>query len=302
MLITTANIQALQTTTSTIFRQAVADSDLFWSELAMLIPSTTQINTYAWMARILSMREWLGPRLLQNLKNYEYQLTNRTYEATIKLGREEIEDDMLGIFNMQMQELARAGAKLPDQLLKATIQGGTAATAVGFDGQPHFSATHDLDPAGNQSNNITGNALSAANYDSSRAAMCSLTGEDGEPLGCMADLLVVPPQLEYTAKTIVNADVIPNAAGNASQTNVLRGTARVLVVPEFANEPTVWYLMDTRRPMKPFIWQQRRALSITSKTAPTEDAVFMDNCMLWGIDGRGATGYGPWWLSQRNIA
>jgi phage major head subunit gpT-like protein len=300
-LITTATIAALQTSFSTVFRQAYADSDVWWQNVAMLIPSNTDTATYGWMARILSMREWLGPRLLQNLRNHEYTLRNRTYEATIAVGREEIEDDMLGLYNVRLQELARSGAKLPDQLLRATLQAGV--TELGFDGVAHFAATHDLDPGGNQSNNITTNALDATNYDSSRAAMMGLLGEDGEPLGVMPNLLVVPPQLETTAKTIVNASLTAAFDGtNASQTNVLAGTADVLMLPELANEATTWYLMDTRRAMKPFIWQQRRPISLVSKTAPTDDGVFFQNQFVWGIDGRGATGYGPWWLSQRNIA
>ncbi len=304
MLITTATIQALQTTFSSQFRSAYADTGPWWNNVATMIPSSTQTNTYGWMKRILKMREWLGPRLLQNLSNHEYTLTNKTYEATVTVGREEIEDDMLGIYNPLLAELGRTAAKWPDQLLKDTLQAGTTNTT--FDGLSFFNTSHTLDPAGVQSNNFTGTALNATNYDTVRSAMMGYTGEDGEPLAVMPGLLVVPPQLERTARTIIEADVIPGEAPfgttGGGMTNVLRGSAQVLVLPELANEATTWYLMDASRPIKPFIWQMRRGVQLVNKNTPTDDNVFFDNQFLWGIDGRGATGYSLWFLAARAIA
>ena len=75
-------------------------------------------------------------------------------------------------------------------------------------------------------------ALTAPNYAAARAAMMSLTNAEGRPLQVRPTLLVVPPSLEGTARTLLNAEVIigdPTAGG--SQTNIWRGSAELLVVP-----------------------------------------------------------------------
>ena len=91
--------------------------------------------------------------------------------------------------------------------------------------------------------------------------MTAYTGEDGEPLGVNPRALIVcPPALEDTALEIVKAD--RDAAG---ATNVRKGQAEVIVIPELANESTTWYLADTSRPVKGLIFQLRKAVQLVSK-------------------------------------
>lgn len=71
--------------------------------------------------------------------------------------------------------------------------------------------------------------LDAAHFETARAALGSLRGDYGRPLGIMPNLLVVPPSLESAAKRIVKAE--RDAAG---ATNVNAGTADLLVVPWLA--------------------------------------------------------------------
>ncbi|WP_087022419.1 Mu-like prophage major head subunit gpT family protein [Thaumasiovibrio subtropicus] len=56
-----------------------------------------------------------------------------------------------------------------------------------------------------------------------------------------------------------------------------------------------WYLLDTRRPLKPFIFQRRRDYSVDAKTDKGQsDHVFMADEYLYGTDGRGNWGFGFW--------
>lgn len=295
MLITTANVKELDRGFSKIFESSRTGTPEFGSQVAMTIPSVHKTEIYSFMKRLLAMREWVGPRLIDNLENYEYLLTNKKYEKTIGVPVDDIEDDNLGVYDIKFQEMGRLATKWPDQLIKTVMQNGT--TALGFDGQPFFSTTHDLDPDGNQSNNFTSTALNANNFNTVWAAMASYTGEDGEPLGVMPTRLVVPPQLFKAAKEIVSAGLV-----GGGDTNVQQGMAEVIVVPELANEPTVWYLMDVATPVKPFLFQLRQAPRLTAKTALTDDNVFEQDQFLWGMKARGVAGYGPWWLCARCIA
>lgn len=295
MLLTVPAVQAVNTSFSTIYENAWRQTPTWSDRLAMTVPSSTRINTYGWMKRLFKMRKWEGPRLIQNLDAHAYLLENEDYELTVGVNRNDFKDDMLGVYTPVVSEMGRQGRKWPDQTLKTVVQSGT--TINGFDGVPFFSATHPLDPAGNQSNNFTSTALSATNWGVVRAAMRTYTGEDGEPLGVEPNLLVVPPQLEDTANTILTAEF-----GSNGSSNVQRGQASVMVVPEFANEPTTWYVADTTSMIRPIVWQLREAINFVMLTQVTDQNVFMLNQFLWGLDGRGVGGYGPWFMMARAIA
>lgn len=291
MQITPATIQALQTSFSTIFKGAYRDTPTFWARLATRVNSSTKTNTYGWMQRLLAMRKWVGPRVIQNMQAKSYLLENEPYEATLGVDRDEIEDDQLGLFDARVAELARVGARLPDQLVLEALLAGE--TNLGFDGSAFFATDHNLDPAGNQSNLIT-QLFTPAGWAFARATMQSYTGEDGRPLGANPNLVVIPPEYEFMAKHIFNAESAPGGGSN-----VQKGEAGYLVIPELAGS-TDWYVLDTSAPIKPLIFQDRRPVQLVSKTAVTDDNVFMLREFLWGVDGRGAAGYGPWWLAIKS--
>ena len=295
MLITGANIEALNKGFSKKYRTAYDDAPEWGDRIATTIPSTHGTEVHGWMARILKMRRWDGPRLIQNLNTHQYTLTNETYENTVGVGVNEIEDDSLGVYDPIFSEMGRQSKKWKDQRLKVALQSGT--TELCFDGQAFFAATHDLDPAGNQSNNFTSSALSATNFDIVWAAMAAYTGEDGESLGVMPNLLVVPPQLKKEALDIVQAERLASGA-----TNTLKNWVDVLVVPELSNQATTWYLMDTTKGINPLVFQLRQAPKMTQMTQMTDPNVFNEDKFLWGVKARGKEGYGPWWLAARSIA
>jgi phage major head subunit gpT-like protein len=295
MLVTKSAIQQLQVGFSALYRKGWNITTPKLVGLATEVPSTTRTNTYGWMGRLLKMRKWDGPRVIQNLNTFAYQLENEPYELTVGVDRDDIEDDQLGVYNPLFDELGRNGVKWPDQVLKTALQSGT--TNLGFDGVAMFSTAHPLNPAGNQSNNFTTTPLNAANFSIVRAAMAAYTGEDGEPLGVNGNVLIVPPALEDTANVIVTAEF-----GSSGASNVQKGQARVVVVPELANQPTTWYLADDNNAIKGLVWQLRKAPQFVSKTELTDDNVFFQKQFIWGIDARGVAGYGPWFLLARAIA
>ncbi|RUW41517.1 hypothetical protein EOA37_09660 [Mesorhizobium sp. M2A.F.Ca.ET.015.02.1.1] len=71
--------------------------------------------------------------------------------------------------------------------------------------------------------------LDAAHYATARAALGSVKGDYGRPIGVKPDLLVVPPSLESAGRKLLNSEL---AAGG--ETNEWKGTAELLVVPWLA--------------------------------------------------------------------
>jgi len=102
---------------------------------------------------------------------------------------------------------------------------------------------------------------------------------------------VVAPGNEETGRQILLADQINGT------TNVYKGTAELLVVPELAGADTAWYLLCTSRPLKPLIYQERKAPRFVALDQETDDNVFMRKQYLYGVDARSNAGYGFWQMA-----
>ncbi|RTL25092.1 MAG: phage head protein [Rhodocyclaceae bacterium] len=304
MRITSAALEAIRKTFSSIYQEGYDGIAPWAPQLAVNVPSANKSNMYGWLAKLPTMREWVGDRVLNNLAEYDYEVVNKDYELTIEVDRNDIQDDNLGIHEPKLRMMGEAARKQFDYLLVELLQNGHLRLC--YDGQYFFDTDHPVskfDAASGSQQNYwsSGRALSYDNYVATRAAMMGYLGEDGKPLGVMPDLLVVPPQLEGSARLILQADSLPSTAGTAAQTNVWKGSARLLVVPELANQATTWYLLSTSRAIKPFVTQTRSAPTSMELTDNSEHAK-RTRKYIYGVDMRGAAGYGLWFLAAKCVA
>lgn len=296
---TPAALAALKTTLYKDFQEAMRETPVRTADIFTRVASSTLLNTYAFMAALPHMREWVGERHIEGLKERIYQIENKDYERTIGIQKNDLDDGNVANVQLIMQGLSTAAVKLQDDLGVSLLQNGTSGLA--FDGQNFFDTDHPTDidnGTGTQSNNLTGTALTAANYQTARSTMMSYLGENGKPLMVRPNLLVVPPQLEKDALDIVKASTI--ATGG---TNVQAGTAEVQVWEQLSNEGTTWYMFDTTSPgPKALIYQERQAPRMLSKTDASEDKVFYNKEYVFGVDARVGAGYGMWFKALRAIA
>jgi phage major head subunit gpT-like protein len=300
MDITRANLNAAFTGFSTRYQAAYLAAQAWYLKLAMELPSGTRSTKQFWLAMIPKMREWLGERVAQNVANYNYELINKDYELTVEVDRNDIMDDQLGIYTPIVDMIGIQAKKHPDDVTVDLLRNGNSATlATTFDGKAFFATDHPISKSDStsQANYGTSTALNATNYAAKRAVMMGYKGEDGRPFGVMPNLLVVPPQLEGAARTILNAEMVGDSG--AGITNVWRNSAELLVVPELAVDATTWYLLDVSRPIKPLIFQRRMAPQFVKKTEITDDNVFFGKKFIMGVDSRDVGGYGTWFLASK---
>jgi phage major head subunit gpT-like protein len=304
-------MQINQATLDAIFRQfsldyqaAYEETETWKDQLATTIPSSTRENTYGWLAQLPGMREWLGPRVAVNLRAHDHTIVNRDFEHTIEVDRNKILDDQLGVFKMHTKMQGEAVKKHPDELLTELIQGN----GVCFDGLPFFDTAHPEAPgeAGSPtySNDFTTLPLEAdgVNYQVVRAAMASRNGDGGRVLKVRPSLLAVPPQLEDIGRKLLRSGTIIDPGGGAAVDNIWQGSAELLVVPEWANEPTRWYLFDTSRAIKPFVYQERQPPTFVSRQNPQDPSVFNEKKFLFGVDSRDNSGFSLPFLASRATA
>ncbi|MDP2331813.1 MAG: Mu-like prophage major head subunit gpT family protein [Reyranella sp.] len=60
---------------------------------------------------------------------------------------------------------------------------------------------------------------------------------------------------------------------------------------------TPWYLLCTKRPLRPLIWQEREKFDFVALDRPTDPNVFMKKELLYGVDGRANVGFGFWQMA-----
>ncbi|MEN3260770.1 Mu-like prophage major head subunit gpT family protein [Sodalis endosymbiont of Spalangia cameroni] len=121
--------------------------------------------------------------------------------------------------------------------------------------------------------------------------MRQMKDEEGRPLNIMPDLLVVPPALDDVARTLITAERLDDG-----KANIYKGTAEVLVVPWLTSD-SAWFLMDTSRPLKPLIFQQRQAPLFVAMTDINSQDVFMRKRFKFGAEARGQAGFGFWQMA-----
>ena len=77
--------------------------------------------------------------------------------------------------------------------------------------------------------------------------------------------------------------------------NPYKGTAE-LVVDGRIESDTAWFLLDTSKPVKPFVYQPRKKPVFVSQTNPESEDVFNLKKYKFGAEARAAAGYGFWQL------
>lgn len=287
MIISSQNLRGIYIAFNTLFNKAFEAQKPIYEQIATVTPSTTDAETYAWLGDIPNMREWIGDREVQNLSGSDYTIKNKDFELTVGVPRNAIEDDKIGLYNPSIQMLGQSAALHPDQLVFALLKDGF--TEKCYDGEPFFSTAHKVGKK-NVSNKGTAK-LSMEAYIAARAAIMSLTNSKGQPLGLVPDTLVVPPALDATARDILIADQI-----NGTK-NTMQGTATPLMAPQLAGNDSAWFLLCTKRPIKPLIYQQRKAAKFVAKTDEKDDNVFFSNKYIYGVDSRGNAGFGFWQMA-----
>jgi len=294
MLVNKENIGNVFISLKTTFNNAFTAAPSVWQKIAMKITSTTSQNDYAWLSKFPKMRQWVGDKNVKSLEASKYTIANKDWEATVEVDRNDIEDDQLGIYGPQAQMAGESAAQLPDEIVIDLVNGGFTNTC--FDGQYFFDTDHQVAGA-SVSNKLTvalsvaTQAAAIASYGAARTAMRKFKDDEGRPLNVIPNVLLVGPALESVALALVNNDRLEDGKANP-----YKGTAEVVVDARITSD-TAWFLLDTTKAIKPFIYQERKAPVFVEQTSAENDDVFNRKKFKFGAEARAAGGYGFWQLA-----
>lgn len=149
MIVNRQNLAAAYTGFKTVFSQAFEGATVDYPQVAMTVPSSTSQEVYPWLGQTTNFREWVGDRVYQALKQYDWTVKNKAYENTVAVQREHLEDDQFGIYAPLFQQMGLDSRQHPDTLLWPLLANGWSNLC--YDGQNFFDTDHPvLDANGNE--------------------------------------------------------------------------------------------------------------------------------------------------------
>ena len=141
---TNALLNSLRVGYSDVFEKAKAAAPSQWAMLATLVASTAASTTYGWLGQFPKLAEWTGQRSYKSMKEFGYSVTNKKYEASVKIPRTAFEDDTLDVYAPLFREMGYAAATHPDEIVFGLLAAGRTEDC--YDGKKFFAADHPVYP------------------------------------------------------------------------------------------------------------------------------------------------------------
>jgi len=300
-------LAGMKTNFMSAYEVAVKD----YMKIATTIVSGKSSETYPWLGSVPKMQEWRDERIPQAMLEHNFTIANRDFEASIAVDRNAIEDEQYGQIEVRVKELATEAVRFFDELAYTLMGQGTASTGTAgtiyegvtlncYDGNPFFYTLHSEGDSGTLSNRGS-TALGAGALQAAITAMKKFKNDKGKPAHVRPNLLVVPTDLEWEAKELLNSQYYPEegTTTNKLATNVLKGSLDLLV-NDYLTDTNNWYLFDTNRVVKPMILQLRQDPKFSSLISGTESA-FLRKKLYFGVDWRGEILWGDWRTGYASI-
>ena len=283
----------------TVFFEAYEAAPSDWQRISTTVPSEHDTEKYAWLGSAPKVREFKDERIPSGLLNHDFSIRNKTWEASIAVDRSALEDDQYGQIRLRVQELAQEVKRHQDEMVFGLLKDGFASLC--YDGQYFFDTDHAEGDSGTQSNKGTA-ALSASALQTAFTSMMKTKDDKGKPMGVIPDTLVVPPDLKWTATELLQSVYAPEVVSGKTDTrgNVLSGVVELIVSP-YLTDTTDWFLMCSRRIVKPVVFQSRIPVEFSALEADSE-AGFMRDQYVYGVRARYNVGYGLWQLAYGSQA
>jgi phage major head subunit gpT-like protein len=268
-----------------------------WSQFVMNVGSTGKSNEYDWLGGPPKIEEWAsGDRPMGSVKAYNYAVDNQKWANGLRVKREDIEDDNLGVYAPLIRQMASDFDLQKAELLFETLLLG-AFTRACYDGQFMCDTDHLDNEESAQSNKATAE-LSTSSFETGIEAMPRFTDDRGKKLNIMATHLVVPPQLRSTALRIVGREVTREADSTdenaAGVSNINRGVVQVVVAPWLSAQAKYWFLADLSKDLKPYIHQTRTPVEFQALINPDDPNVFGQDEFHYGGRERYTIAEGAW--------
>lgn len=145
MIINRTNMLALNVAYKKAFQNAFGAGEVLYKKISTVVPSTTGTEAYPWLGQMPRIREWIGERVIRSITAEGYQLTNKSFESTITVPRDKIEDDTYGVYSPMFAAIGESARVFPDELMFGALAAGFTTNC--YDGQYFFDTDHPVTQA-----------------------------------------------------------------------------------------------------------------------------------------------------------
>ncbi|HEY3107388.1 MAG TPA: Mu-like prophage major head subunit gpT family protein [Chloroflexota bacterium] len=204
---------------------------------------------------------------------------------------EAIVNDDTGAITRIPPKLAAAAVHTVNDFVASLFSANAGAGALLAD---TFSV---FDAANHQGNAIVGpaGALSSATLQAALIAILKMTNSAGKRLGIQGRYLLVPPDLYFTARTLLNSELMPGT--NNNDYNPVRGALEPISVPNFLDSNN-WYVLADPAQIEMLelgFLGGREVPELLLQDQPTAGAVFANDQITWKVRHV----FGGTWLDYR---
>jgi len=281
-----SSYQNITTVLNAEFQKGIDEAKPISAPLAGVINSSGKAELHSWLQHVPGLREWYRneTRVIRNVESADYYVANRRFENTIAIEIDDVEDNQLGQYRSVANSMGQEAALLQDRLIFELFTNGHTTNTL-YDSVAWFgSHTVGLSTVANTG---TG-ALSSANFTTGYETIRGFTVQPDDdstarPLNNGGKyMIVVPPQLEITAR-----EILLNERDDAGATNTLQGLADIMV-SSWLTSALKWYLCNVGASIKPTMRQVRMKPQMLEKTPANSDMGFNEDRIVYGIKCREA--------------
>jgi len=218
--------------------------------IAMISPSTHASEKYGWLGDVPAVREWLGPLHATELAEYDYTITNKNWETSIKLDRNSLEDDSYGMHKDRVATMPKAILEHRWEMIEDLFAAGT--TDLAYDAAAFFAnrtSPNDNLLAGSGADTV---AHIQTDILAAFAAMYNFTSDTDRQLRIKLDTIICPVEIYGLVM-----EAVTEVQGQTSK-NVPSTIIKDVIPLPGQSDTTDWYGLCTTQTLKPFILQTRR--------------------------------------------
>jgi phage major head subunit gpT-like protein len=286
------------------------------SRIATEVQSNSDKENYAWLGDAPAMVEFSGQLQHKQLSESAvddvdgisatagagYELVNKTFEATLCLKREDLDDEKTMGLQQRVKDMSARAMSNPDKLLidKLVLGGGatgtcylgTAATA-----EYAFSATHAArgQQTSTWSNLYTrsGTSTATAQADISGAIgyLYNMLDEAGEPMneGLSSLFILYPPAMNQWITEAVNAGVVSSTSNVQFSANKIE----LIQCPRLTGTSAANYYIGFNDPgiVRGLIYQNRQNPQL-EEIGQGSDTWTNLRQVVYSVNSRGVAGFG----------
>ncbi len=142
MTITTDQLRNLSTGLSASYQKGLGAATPQYTKIATVLPSSASGEDYGFLGAWPAIAEWIGDRQLATLAEHGYTIMNKKFEASIKVAKDKVEDDLVGQYGLMAETIGQDTAMFPDKLSFSLLPQGFSSLC--YDGQNFFDTDHPI--------------------------------------------------------------------------------------------------------------------------------------------------------------